>query len=81
MAAPPTGGHEQVYDEHERKFIDPFKTDDLNATSPAGRKLVVQSEILPPLFQYWAKVDRAVPDEEMADKRDVTIYQIHFGLL
>ena len=63
---------EPVYKKDERTCIDPHKTEYLKATSPAARKSIVQAQILPSLFEYWARIGQEVPDEKMAEKRDVS---------
>jgi hypothetical protein len=72
MAAP-AGRHERVYSKEERLLIDPFKTEYLEANSPAARKAIVQTKILQPLFEYWEKIGEKVPTDKMEQRSDVTI--------
>lgn len=67
----PAGRRERVYDDEERKHIDPYKTEYLNAKSAAGRRTIVQNKILPDIFEYWAKIGQEVPKEAMASRSAV----------
>ena len=72
MAAP-AGRLERVYSKEERLLIDPFKTEYLEANSPAARKAIVLTKILQPLLEYWEKIGEKVSTDKMEQRSDVTI--------
>lgn len=64
LPGPLTGQQARVYDEHERAVIDPFKSEYMDATTPAARKLVAQLQIFPAIFHYWESIGEKINDEE-----------------
>ena len=52
---PPIDVRRWVYDELERKVMNPFKNDYMNCSTPAERKAFATSKIFPKLFNHWAK--------------------------
>ncbi|KAF8811080.1 hypothetical protein BYT27DRAFT_7253210 [Phlegmacium glaucopus] len=61
----PTGRLVRVYNTQERAAINPFKTEYLNATTPAARKTIAQVYIFPTLFNYWAGIGEAIREDQM----------------
>lgn len=61
----PSGHLTRVYNAQERSAIDPFKTQYLEATSPAARKTIAQVHIFPALFNYWSSIVEVFDDEKM----------------
>lgn len=46
-----------IFSASERAIINPFRPDYLNSTSPAQRKHIAITKILPALFTYWDEID------------------------
>lgn len=69
----------RVYNSQERSAIDPFKSDYLKATTPAGRKLIAQVHIFPALFNHWASVGIDLNDDEMKTRSDVSLIHIYIS--
>ena len=53
----PSGRVNRIYTAQERAAIDPFKTQYMEATSPAAQKIIAQVHILPALFNYWVSIN------------------------
>ena len=65
---PPIYVGRRVYDELERKVMNPFKNDYMNCSTPAERKAFATSKFFPKLFNHWAKIGVNLNSDEM-DKR------------
>lgn len=65
---PPIDVRRRVYDELERKVMNPFKNDYMNCSTPAEQKAFATSKIFPELFNHWAKIGVNLNSDEM-DKR------------
>jgi hypothetical protein len=60
----PSGRLTRVYNDQEREVIDAFKTQYLDATSPAARKTIAMVHIFPALFNYWSSIGEFIDDSE-----------------
>lgn len=69
---PPTGGRPRVYNDEERKVIDPFKEEYMKTTSPAERKALAQGLIFPALFTYWSSIGVDLNTEEFDIRMEVS---------
>ena len=54
-----------IYNSQECAVIDPFKTQYIDTTSAAARKMIAQVHILPALFNHWECIGKAVSGNEM----------------
>jgi hypothetical protein len=63
-----------VYNEEERKVIDPYKDAYMKSTSPAQRRTIAQVDIFPKLFTYWSKIGLVLTDEEENSRSAVSNY-------
>jgi len=52
------------YDAKERKAIEEFKEIYQSQTTRNGRLVVLKSQILPAMFNYWASIGKAPSDKE-----------------
>jgi hypothetical protein len=77
----PTGRLVRVYNTQERAAINPFKTEYLNATTPAARKTIAQVYIFPALFNYWAGIGEAIREDQMRARTEVTFILFSLVLL
>jgi hypothetical protein len=68
---PPIGGRRRVYNEQERKVIDPFKDAYMKTETPAERKAIAQIDIFPALFTYWSSIGEDLNTEETKKRIDV----------
>jgi hypothetical protein len=68
---PPIGGRRRVYNEQERKAIDPFKDAYMKTETPAERKAIAQIDIFPALFTYWSSIGDDLNTEETKKRIDV----------
>lgn len=59
-AAYPVSQQQVIFSAAERAIINPFRPEYLDTTSPAQRKHVAITKILPALFTYWDQND---PDD------------------
>ena len=69
---PSPNGRHRVYNENERKVIDPFKSQYLTTTTPAQRKSLAQAHIFPALFTYWSSVGIDLNPDEMNKRTEVS---------
>lgn len=69
---PPLGVRKKVYNDDERKVIDPFKDDYMKATTPAERKSIAQNLIFPALFSHWSEIGLDLNPEEENTRSDVS---------
>lgn len=70
---PPSDSRRRVYNEEERKLIDPFKSDYMTTTTPAQRKAIAQAHIFPALFTYWSSIGVDLNPEEMNRRSEVSL--------
>ena len=70
MAAP-SGGRRRVYNEEERKVINPFKEAYMKTENPAQRKEIAQIDIFPALFTYWSSVGEDLSPDATNKKTEV----------
>ena len=75
--APPLDKRPRVYNENERKAIDPFKVEYMNTTSPGQRKGIAQGKIFPALFSYWSSIGVDLNPSEMDRRSDVSRLKSH----
>jgi hypothetical protein len=61
----PSGRLTRVYNAQERNVIDPFKSQYMDATSPAARKTIAKVHIFPAIFNYWSNMGQVMDDREM----------------
>jgi hypothetical protein len=59
----PGGRLIRVFNEHERAAIDPFKSAYMEANTPAARKSIAETDILPALFAYWRSIGEQVDSD------------------
>jgi len=69
--SPPIGVRRRVYDDEERKVMDPFKAEYMNTSSPAERKTIAQTLLFPALFTYWSRIGVDLHAEEMNKRSEV----------
>ena len=68
---PPIGGRRRVYNEEERKVMDPFKEAYMKTVTPAERKSIAQIDIFPALFTYWSSIGEDLSSEATDKKTEV----------
>lgn len=61
----------RVYNDEERKVIDPYKAEYLLTTTPAQRKTIAQALIFPALFTYWSSIGVDLNPDERNRRSDV----------
>jgi len=57
------------YNAQERKAIEPFKHIYQSQTTRDGRLLILRSQILPAMFNYWVSVGNDTEDHDSRMKR------------
>jgi hypothetical protein len=70
-----------VYNQEERTVINQFKSQYMEASSPAARKDIAQMQIFPSLFNYWARIGETIdPDEHKLRSNVCSIFQLESDL-
>ena len=57
------------YNTQERKVIEPFKKDYQSQTTRDGRLLMLKTQILPAMFNYWVSVGKDPQDQDGREQR------------
>jgi hypothetical protein len=68
----PAGHNHRMYNAEERAVIDPFKSEYLNATTPAERKSIAQLQIFLKLFNHWHDNGEKFSEDEMKKRSGVS---------
>lgn len=78
MSGDAFGRRTRVYNQEERTVIDQYKTQYMEATSPAARKDIAQMQIFPSLFNHWARIGEVIDPDEHKLRSNVCSIYLHF---
>lgn len=64
QVSPRKSRKDSKYNAEERKAIDPFKETYRSQTTRDGRLMVLKTQILPAMFNYWSKAGEQLRNKE-----------------